>query len=276
MTKLILPVFIYVDGREKNNNLRIIGGILTRADFEWNKFYLPKIMADTGRVQKRQYAMEMLEEGIAKNKTEAAIMADITPFSFRHYMLGRKTQEEESGSRRKLLPAEENLVVERCYELGRCGFPPRIVDVKELAETIARTREKNITLGVHWIEGFYQRHKEVKYFYSKSIEYIRTARGNNVQLLNDFFDMVCEISLGECFLKLTLNNSMRRPFTSIKLRHEIRIILMRSDLSWVMPSQKRLFKLFAPPEWMENCFVIKVVNIESRLKLYDSSSILIE
>lgn len=134
--------------------------------------------------------MEMLAEGVAKNKTEVAVMAGIPPSSFRHYLRGQKTREEENESRQKLLPEEEKPVVERCYELGRCGFPLGIVDIKELAEAVVWTRKKDMMLGGHWMEGFYERHKEVKYFYIKSIEYIRTARGNNSRLLNDFFQMV--------------------------------------------------------------------------------------
>jgi len=141
------------------------------------------------RVQE-QMAIEMVETGNAPSLTIAAAMVGAAPSTVMHRRQGRRNREEEDQRRQKLTPEEEQAVVERCYFRCRLGFPPTIWQLREIATCIVQKRDPGIVLGKRWEQAFKKRHEDVKTKFSKQLDFIRNIRGNDIQLMNSFFNEV--------------------------------------------------------------------------------------
>lgn len=147
----------------------------------------PREIPDAVRTQ---LGLQMVEDGMTKEK--AAGLVDFKPTTFMHRIKGRVSKEEADHRKQLMTVEEERMLVDRCYLLGKMGFPPPVWRVRELALDILKKREPDATLGKKWVStGFYHRHPEVRSVYSHRIEWIRTARGNNREILNRFFNEVC-------------------------------------------------------------------------------------
>jgi predicted transcriptional regulator len=83
-----------------------------------------------------QVALHMVERGTTKS--EAAEMVEIAPTTFMHCVRGRPTAVEASHRRQTMTIEEEKMLVDRCYLLGKIGFPPPVWRVRELALEILK------------------------------------------------------------------------------------------------------------------------------------------
>ena len=151
------------------------------------------------RVQE-QMAIEMAANNTASSLTAAAGVVGPAPSTIMHRRRGRKSREEESSNRQKLTPEEEKIAVDRCYFRCRLEFPATIWQVCDIALSILQKRKPEETLGKWWEVGFVRRHPDVKSRFSKQLDFIRNLRGNNVELINHFFNEV--LCLYSVFLSL--------------------------------------------------------------------------
>jgi len=139
---------------------------------------------------REQMAIEMAATQTAPSLTVAAAMVGAAPSTVMHRRQGRKNREEESQRRQKLLPEEERVVIERCYFRCRLGFPPTTWQLREIATSVVQKRNPEAKLGQSWEKSFKKRHPEVKTRFSKQIDFIRNIRGNDIDLMNYFFNEV--------------------------------------------------------------------------------------
>ena len=99
-----------------------------------------------------QIAREALEKGEVKNKKEAAALVPMNPSTFNHRFKGRKLAEQTWAEMRALSLQEEELLLHRCSILSKCGFPPCIWKVHEIAVEIRLERNPNFTLSDRWMD----------------------------------------------------------------------------------------------------------------------------
>lgn len=145
-------------------------------------------------IVRAQHANEMLEEGLVDTLAEAAKMNNIKRTTLGHYLKGRPMRCQVNHKLQKLTPEEEKTVILRCELLGKWGFPPEIWKVKEIAQIIANERDPTIKVERRWFELFRKRHTILRTVYSNQLDYIRAVRGDNLKILNDFFDMYEEVT----------------------------------------------------------------------------------
>ena len=82
------------------------------------------------------------------------------------------------------------MVIKRCYFHYRLGFPPTIWQLREIATSVVQKRNPKAKLGQSWENSFKKRHPELKTRFSKQIDVIRNIRGNDIYLINHFFNEV--------------------------------------------------------------------------------------
>ena len=73
------------------------------------------------------------------------------------------------------------------------GFPTTIWQLREIATSVVQKRSPDEKLGQRWEKAFKKRHPEVKTRFSKEIDFIRNIRGNDIDLMNHFFNEVLYI-----------------------------------------------------------------------------------
>ncbi|KAH8148460.1 uncharacterized protein LAJ45_07563 [Morchella importuna] len=133
----------------------------------------------------------MVERG--GTKREATEMVEIAPTTFMHRIRGRPSAVKAAHRQQTMKIEEENMLVDRCYFLDKIGFPPAVWRVRELALEILQRRDPRATLGKKWVsEGLYHRHPEMRSVYSRHIEWLRTVRGNDSEIMTKFFDELAE------------------------------------------------------------------------------------
>ena len=84
-------------------------------------------------------------------------------------------------------------MIERCYFHCRLGFPSTIWQLCEIATSVVQKRSPDEKLGQRWEKAFKKKHLEVKTRFSKLIDFIRNIRGNDIDLMNHFFNKILYI-----------------------------------------------------------------------------------
>src|SRR5450432_4026227 len=65
-------------------------------------------------------------------------------------------------AKRRLCPGEEEALRDWCIRLAKWGWPPRICQLRTMAEELLRAKGDRKELGVHWQEQFLSRFSELK------------------------------------------------------------------------------------------------------------------
>ena len=84
---------------------------------------------------------------------------------------------------------EEKSVVRWCGRLDEWGHPARLAVVKSMAEAIIARREKDRSLGKHWITRFLSRHPDLAARLSSRLDRQR-ALASNPSVIKDYFNKV--------------------------------------------------------------------------------------
>jgi len=172
----------------KSNKLKVNQFFLSSSDIVMSM--LQKSDRQLSREKLEERAFDMLYKHVVRTQQDAATRVDIPLSTFNHRLHGRPSRATARAKQQKLTIREEELVVERCYLRCLWGFPPVIFQVQRLAQDILQRRIPNEVLGKRWISNFYKRHPEVKSKFSKQMDYIRSIRGNDPKIIEDFFTSV--------------------------------------------------------------------------------------
>ena len=165
---------------------------------------LPNLSLET-RFQRAREALEHVE---VKNKKEAAALVPMNPTTFNHHFSGRKLAEQTWTEMQALSPLEEDLLLSRCALLSRCGFPPCIWKVHDIAVEVGCERDPHFTLSERWMDksGFYKRHPEARRGYCHPIDAVRAERGSDLGILLGFFKQVrLKLFFMHCFNIFTIS-----------------------------------------------------------------------
>ena len=115
-------------------------------------------------------------EAIRTNKhlsiRQAAKTYEVPATSIRRRMTGIIPKAESRNARYNLTFTEEETVVRYILDLDTRGFPPRIGDVEDMANTLLATRSTT-RVGKQWSYRFVQRRPELKTRFSRSYDFQR-------------------------------------------------------------------------------------------------------
>jgi hypothetical protein len=87
-----------------------------------------------------------------------------------------KSHKEAGKAITRLTMIEEEVIADMALDLYKAGWPLTLTMVKEYAREILQARDVNLLhfpLGKNWHVGFFQRHKNVKKAYSRTLELAR-------------------------------------------------------------------------------------------------------
>ena len=110
--------------------------------------------------------------------------------TLRGRLKGRQTHGAGHCKMQVLSEYEEKSVVRWCERLDEWGHPARLAVVKSIAEAIIARREKNRSLGKHWITSFRSRHPDIAAKLSSRLDRQR-ALASNPSVIKDYFNKVC-------------------------------------------------------------------------------------
>jgi len=109
--------------------------------------------------------------------------------TLRGRLRGRKTWGAGHRKMQMLSEYKERSVARWCERLDEWGHPARLAVVKSMAEAIVARREKNWSLGKHWITRFLHRHPALAAKLSSRLDRQR-ALASNPLVIMDYFNKV--------------------------------------------------------------------------------------
>ena len=113
----------------------------------------------------------------------------IADSALRGRLKGRQTRVSGDLKMQVLTEFEEKAVARWCERLDEWGHPPRLEVVKGMAEAVVGRREKNRSLGKHWISRFLSRHPGLASKLSSRLDRQRAFASNPV-VIKDYFAKV--------------------------------------------------------------------------------------
>ena len=133
-------------------------------------------------------AIQAIEEGKIKSARAAAVSYDIPFETLRQRICGRTSRRDSTPNSCKLTPQEETAIVQYILDLDSRGFPPRVQDVREMADLLLVARSES-TVGKNWTTNFVKRRPELKSKFSRKYDYKR-AQCEDPVIIGDWFRLV--------------------------------------------------------------------------------------
>jgi hypothetical protein len=88
----------------------------------------------------------------------------------------------------RISPTEEEVIVRYILELDAQGFPPRVADVKAMADCLL-TERNQLPIGKNWASIFINRREELRTKYFRAYDYKRALR-EDPEVIQDWFRLV--------------------------------------------------------------------------------------
>ena len=104
---------------------------------------------------------------------------------------GRQDQVSYVTSKQRLTP-EEGSLQSWVLQLQSWGFPPRIAQLREMAEELLRAKQDFKELGNNWSENFLNRHPILQSKYSRTLDQERYLAQNR-DSIQQWFDLYLSI-----------------------------------------------------------------------------------
>jgi len=117
-------------------------------------------------------AIEAIRTSKNLSRRAAAKIYNVPETTLRDRMNGHTSIANRRPAVQKLTELEENVIVQYVLDLDSRGFPPRIEDVREMADQILATRTKR-RVGKLWPYRFVQRRKELRTRFSRAYDFQR-------------------------------------------------------------------------------------------------------
>src|SRR6195952_5778840 len=106
-------------------------------------------------------AIEAIRTSKKLSRRASAKIYNVPEITLRHKIDGMTPRADQRSPLQKLTELEEDVIIEYALDLDSRGFPPRIEDVREMADHILATRTKR-RVGKLWPYCFVQRRKELR------------------------------------------------------------------------------------------------------------------
>ena len=156
--------------------------------FRVSKSQLQATLKDEVR-QRLQQAVEAYEEAEgALSITQAACIYAVSKTTLYNRINGRRDQVSYIASKQRLTPEEEESLQTWVLQLQSWGFPPRIAQLREMAQELLRAKQDFKELGKNWTEKFLGRHPILQSKYSRTLDQERFLAQNR-DSIQEWFDL---------------------------------------------------------------------------------------
>ena len=102
--------------------------------------------------------------------TQAAKLCAVSKATLYCRINGRCDQVSYGISQRKLTLEAEKSIKSWVLEIQSWGFPPRVAQLREMAEELLRAKGDYKELGKNWVSGFLVRHPTLQVKYSRTLD----------------------------------------------------------------------------------------------------------
>ena len=102
--------------------------------------------------------------------TQAAKLCAVSKATLYCRINGRCDQASYGISQRKLTLEAEKSIKSWVLEIQSWGFPPRVAQLREMAEELLRAKGDYKELGKNWVSGFLVRHPTLQVKYSRTLD----------------------------------------------------------------------------------------------------------
>ncbi len=116
---------------------------------------------------------------------------DVLQSTFRDRIKGCIPKTEERNARYNLTPTEEDTIVQYILDLDSRGFPPRIDNMRDIADLLCKTRDAK-PVGKQWPYNFVRRRPELKTRFSRAYDFQRVLC-EDPKLINAWFRLMANI-----------------------------------------------------------------------------------
>lgn len=102
---------------------------------------------------------------------------------------------ETTANSRKLTDTEEEVLINRIFDLDDKGFPPRHSIVREYANLILKTRDASPQpqpVGKNWVTNFIKRHDALRTMYDRKLDYKR-AKCEDPRIIEPWFTLIRDL-----------------------------------------------------------------------------------
>ena len=142
-------------------------------------------------------ALQAIQKGQFKSIRAAALAYKVSKTTLRARIKGRPSQDAFISPNCKLKPSEEDALVIWILQMSQRGYPPFLIDVRRMANTLLAERDKDRPVqivGENWTCRFVQRHPELDSRLSRRLD-VQRAKCEDPKVIGEWFERVKEIRL---------------------------------------------------------------------------------
>jgi hypothetical protein len=136
-------------------------------------------------------AMSAIRKNQISSGRRAAKIYVVPRSTLQARLKGRPSKLGSRAKNRKLLECEEETLIKWIHNMEQRGFPPYIIDVRRMAQTLLARRgsDASATLGKHWVYKFIRQHPDLDARLSRNIDSQR-AKNEDPKIISKWFQSV--------------------------------------------------------------------------------------
>ena len=138
-----------------------------------------------------QLALQALKQDANLSLRRAAAIFNVARSTLSDRRDKRPSQADRWPKTMNLTKVEEKVVIEHILDLDSRGFPPRLADVADMANSLRAERNLG-QVGQIWPSTFVKRRPELKTMFSRKYDYKR-ARCEDPKAIQDWFGLVANM-----------------------------------------------------------------------------------
>ena len=122
-------------------------------------------------IDRLKEAVQAYEEGEGLlSISQAARLHVVSKTTLYNRIHGRRDQASYGVTKQRLAPEEEVSIENWVLDIQSWGFPPRISQLREMAEELLQAKGDYKELGVNWTPGFLTRYPMLQSKYSRTLD----------------------------------------------------------------------------------------------------------
>jgi hypothetical protein len=136
-------------------------------------------------------AIQAVNSGQIKSLKAAARSYDVPYTTLNERYHGILSRRDSQPNSRKLTDTEEEVLLQRIFDLNDQGFPPGITIVREITNILLANRNASSlqTVGKNWVTNFVKRHESLRTMYNRKYDYQR-AQCEDPVLIQGWFRLI--------------------------------------------------------------------------------------